>query len=70
MHDTFYVNGMKNVLRTHTSPVQGRTMLSKNPPLAIISAGKVFRKDDDSTHHLCSIRLRVCILIKMLILRI
>ena len=50
MHDTFYVNGMKNVLRTHTSPVQVRTMLSKNPPLAIISAGKVFRKDDDSTH--------------------
>jgi len=50
MHDTFYVNNKTNVLRTHTSPVQIRGMLEKKPPLAFISGGKVFRKDDDSTH--------------------
>ena len=50
MHDTFYVEGKKNVLRTHTSPVQIRSMLETNPPLAITSAGKVYRKDDDATH--------------------
>jgi len=50
MHDTFYVNNKSKVLRTHTSPVQIRTMLDSNPPLAITSAGKVFRKDDDATH--------------------
>tara|TARA_B100001758_G_C18225979_1_gene512765 strand:- start:161 stop:886 length:726 start_codon:yes stop_codon:yes gene_type:complete len=50
MHDTFYVNGKTKVLRTHTSPVQIRTMLEKKPPLAITSSGKVYRKDDDSTH--------------------
>ena len=50
MHDTFYVNKKSNVLRTHTSPVQIRGMLNKNPPLALISGGKVYRKDDDSTH--------------------
>jgi phenylalanyl-tRNA synthetase alpha chain len=50
MHDTFYVNGKSNVLRTHTSPVQIRGMLGKEPPLAFISGGKVFRKDDDATH--------------------
>ena len=50
MHDTFYVNHESKVLRTHTSPVQIRAMLGKAPPLAIVSAGKVFRKDDDSTH--------------------
>jgi phenylalanyl-tRNA synthetase alpha chain len=50
MHDTFYVNGKTNVLRTHTSPVQIRSMLASKPPLAITSAGKVFRKDDDATH--------------------
>ena len=50
MHDTFYVEGKKNVLRTHTSPVQIRSMLEIKPPLAFTSAGKVYRKDDDSTH--------------------
>ena len=37
-------------LRTHTSPVQIRGMLEKKPPLAFISGGKVYRKDDDATH--------------------
>ena len=50
MHDTFYVEGKKNVLRTHTSPVQIRSMLNSKPPLAFTSAGKVYRKDDDATH--------------------
>tara|TARA_B100000989_G_scaffold256321_1_gene205446 strand:- start:7171 stop:7896 length:726 start_codon:yes stop_codon:yes gene_type:complete len=50
MHDTFYVNNKSSVLRTHTSPVQIRGMLEKKPPMAFISSGKVYRKDDDSTH--------------------
>ena len=50
MHDTFYVENKSQVLRTHTSPVQIRGMLNSNPPLAFTSAGKVYRKDDDSTH--------------------
>ncbi|MBD74559.1 MAG: phenylalanine--tRNA ligase subunit alpha [Rickettsiales bacterium] len=50
MHDTFYVNNKSSVLRTHTSPVQVRGMLEKEPPFAFISGGKVYRKDDDSTH--------------------
>ena len=50
MHDTFYVEDKSYVLRTHTSPVQIRSMKENQPPLAISSAGKVFRKDDDSTH--------------------
>jgi phenylalanyl-tRNA synthetase alpha chain len=50
MHDTFYVEGKSNVLRTHTSPVQIRSMLETKPPMAFTSAGKVYRKDDDSTH--------------------
>ncbi len=50
MHDTFYVEGKKNVLRTHTSPVQIRTMLERKPPIAFAAAGKVYRKDDDATH--------------------
>jgi phenylalanyl-tRNA synthetase alpha chain len=50
MHDTFYVNNKENVLRTHTSPVQIRGMLKNKPPLAFISGGKVYRKDDDATH--------------------
>ena len=50
MHDTFYVNNKTKVLRTHTSPVQIRSMLDSKLPLAITSAGKVYRKDDDSTH--------------------
>jgi phenylalanyl-tRNA synthetase alpha chain len=50
MHDTFYVEKKTNVLRTHTSPVQIRTMLKSEPPFAYASAGKVYRKDDDATH--------------------
>ena len=50
MHDTFYIESKSNLLRTHTSPVQVRGMLEKSPPLAFISGGKVYRKDDDATH--------------------
>ena len=50
MHDTFYIEKKSNLLRTHTSPVQIRGMLDKKPPLAFISGGKVYRKDDDATH--------------------
>ncbi len=50
MHDTFYVENKSQVLRTHTSPVQIRSMLESKPPLAFTSAGKVYRKDDDATH--------------------
>ena len=50
MHDTFYVENKTHVLRTHTSPVQIRSMLKSKPPLAFTSAGKVYRKDDDATH--------------------
>ncbi len=50
MHDTFYLNKKDSLLRTHTSPVQIRTMLNEDPPFAFSSAGKVFRKDDDATH--------------------
>ena len=50
MHDTFYVDKKEHVLRTHTSPVQIRSMLSSKPPIAYTSAGKVYRKDDDATH--------------------
>ena len=50
MHDTFYVNNKSHVLRTHTSPVQIRGMLSNEPPMAFVSGGKVYRKDDDATH--------------------
>jgi len=50
MHDTFYVEKKSNLLRTHTSPVQIRGMIEKSPPIAFISGGKVYRKDDDATH--------------------
>jgi len=50
MHDTFYAEGKKHVLRTHTSPVQIRSMINSVPPIAFTSAGKVYRKDDDATH--------------------
>ena len=50
MHDTFYLQSKSSLLRTHTSPVQIRSMLNTKPPLAYCSAGKVFRKDDDATH--------------------
>ena len=53
MQDTFYVNnnnGEDNVLRTHTSPVQVRTMLGSKPPIKIIVPGRTYRSDSDSTH--------------------
>lgn len=49
MQDTLYVAD-KVVMRTHTSPVQIRTMLSRRPPLAVIAPGKVYRRDSDITH--------------------
>ncbi len=53
-HDTFYLperaDGSRLVLRTHTSPVQIRTMLAQKPPLRIIVPGRTFRCDHDATH--------------------
>ena len=49
MHDTFYLKD-SGLLRTHTSPVQIRTMENSKPPHRIICPGKVFRKDSDLTH--------------------
>jgi len=49
MQDTFYFKDGK-LLRTHTSPVQIRTMLKQKPPIRIISPGAVFRRDYDLTH--------------------
>ncbi len=53
-HDTFYLpprpDGTRLVLRTHTSPVQIRTMLAQRPPLRIIVPGRTFRCDHDATH--------------------
>jgi phenylalanyl-tRNA synthetase alpha chain len=49
MHDTFYVDDT-HVLRTHTSPVQVRTMENKTPPIRIICHGRVYRCDSDMTH--------------------
>ena len=54
-HDTFYVEGggegdAAHVLRTHTSTMQVREMSGRPPPLAVVSPGKVFRRDDDATH--------------------
>ena len=54
MQDTFYVapqvDGASHVLRTHTSPVQVRTMLKNKPPIRIISPGRTYRVDSDATH--------------------
>lgn len=56
MQDTFFVRDRNPeadsdlVLRTHTSPVQIRTMLGRKPPIRIVAMGTVFRKDDDATH--------------------
>ena len=54
MHDTFYLpdrpDGKAAVLRTHTSPVQIRTMLSQKPPIRIVAPGRTFRSDYDPTH--------------------
>ena len=49
MHDTFYIDP-QHVLRTHTSPVQVRYMENHQPPLKIISSGRVYRVDSDATH--------------------
>ncbi|HEY7772136.1 MAG TPA: phenylalanine--tRNA ligase subunit alpha [Marinagarivorans sp.] len=49
MHDTFYVDD-RHVLRTHTSPVQIRTMLNRSGPLKVICPGRVYRCDSDLTH--------------------
>jgi phenylalanyl-tRNA synthetase alpha chain len=53
-HDTFYFSekpdGSRMVLRTHTSPVQIRTMLTQKPPIRIIAPGRTFRNDSDMTH--------------------
>ena len=55
MHDTFYFpdtpgNDRRMLLRTHTSPVQIRTMTSQPPPIRIIAPGRVYRSDSDATH--------------------
>ncbi len=49
MQDTYYVSE-NIVLRTHTSPVQIRTMEKQTPPVAVIAPGKVYRRDSDLTH--------------------
>ena len=51
MHDTFYLDEKKEkLLRTHTSPVQIRTMLKGKPPFKIIAPGRTYRSDSDQTH--------------------
>jgi phenylalanyl-tRNA synthetase alpha chain len=54
MHDTFYFpdvkDGKKMLLRTHTSTVQIRTMMSQQPPIRIIAPGRTYRSDSDATH--------------------
>ena len=51
MHDTFYLDKKKEkLLRTHTSPVQIRTMLKGKPPFKIIAPGRTYRSDSDQTH--------------------
>ena len=54
MHDTFYFNqrddGTRHLLRTHTSPVQIRTMIESKPPIRIIAPGRTYRCDSDMTH--------------------
>jgi phenylalanyl-tRNA synthetase alpha chain len=54
MHDTFYLAAgggeEAKVLRTHTSPVQIRTMMAQQPPIRIIAPGRVYRSDSDATH--------------------
>jgi phenylalanyl-tRNA synthetase alpha chain len=54
MHDTFFfnpdANGQRKLLRTHTSPVQVRTMLAQKPPIRVICPGRTYRCDSDQTH--------------------
>ncbi|MBS4095762.1 MAG: phenylalanine--tRNA ligase subunit alpha [Sulfuricella sp.] len=49
MHDTFYVEG-GDLLRTHTSPIQVRYMMTHQPPIKVIAPGRVYRVDSDATH--------------------
>ncbi|OGA43447.1 MAG: phenylalanine--tRNA ligase subunit alpha [Betaproteobacteria bacterium RIFCSPLOWO2_12_FULL_62_13] len=50
MHDTFYLEDGKHLLRTHTSPIQIRYMENHRPPIKIIAPGRVYRVDSDATH--------------------
>ena len=50
MHDTFYLQDSKLLLRTHTSPIQVRYMQTHKPPIRIIAPGRVYRVDSDATH--------------------
>ena len=50
MHDTFYVEGGRHLLRTHTSPIQIHYMRSHEPPLRVLAPGRVYRSDSDATH--------------------
>ena len=54
MHDTFFfppgADGTRKLLRTHTSPVQVRTMLGQQPPIRVICPGRTYRCDSDQTH--------------------
>ncbi len=50
MHDTFYVDENRHLLRTHTSPIQIHYMLRNEPPLRVLAPGRVYRSDSDATH--------------------
>jgi phenylalanyl-tRNA synthetase alpha chain len=50
MHDTFYIEGGKHLLRTHTSPIQIHYMLRNRPPIRVLAPGRVYRSDSDATH--------------------
>lgn len=50
MHDTFYVDDGRHLLRTHTSPIQIRYMETHRPPIKLIAPGRVYRVDSDATH--------------------
>ena len=54
MHDTFFFqpgkDGKRKLLRTHTSPVQVRTMLAQKPPIRVVCPGRTYRNDSDQTH--------------------
>jgi phenylalanyl-tRNA synthetase alpha chain len=50
MHDTFYVDDGRHLLRTHTSPIQIRYMETHRPPIKVIAPGRVYRVDSDATH--------------------
>lgn len=62
MHDTFFFapdeNGERKLLRTHTSPVQVRTMLAQQPPIRVICPGRTYRNDSTRPTPQCSIRSR------------